>query len=388
MKKHRIIVAHGGGPTPVINSSLQGVIETARKSGQVEKIYAGRFGIEGVLADDLIDLTDWPAEEVAKLADTPASAIGSCRYKVQEEDYPHILEVLQKHNITAFFYNGGNDSMDTCNKINKLAHREGLDLQVIGIPKTIDNDLVVTDHCPGCESAARYAGISAAELALDASALPIHVVVMEVMGRNAGWITAASGLASKLTKTPQMVLLPEVPFDEEKFLAEVQKRFAQGKGLLVTVSEGIRRPDGSMLGDTGVKDGFGHTIPGGAAQALTELIIQKTSLSSRAEKPDLLGRTAMPYVSQVDREEAYGVGAKAVELVLDGKSGYMVTLEANRSSDSYSWKTGQADLDQVANLEKKFPAEWILDNYSVAEAFWDYCLPLIGSDLPEFCFMC
>ncbi len=187
-----ILVAHGGGPTAVINCSLQGVVEGARASGQVDKIYAARFGAEGILAGDLIDLTGVPAGTISKLRHTPASAIGSCRRKLTDADYPTVLETLKKFDIDCFFYNGGNDSMDTCNKVNELAKQEGLDVRVIGIPKTMDNDLDLTDHCPGFGSAARYAALSAAELALDASGLPIHVVVLELMGRNAGWVTAAS----------------------------------------------------------------------------------------------------------------------------------------------------------------------------------------------------
>ncbi len=382
--KERILIAHGGGPTPVINSSLQGVVESARKSGKVEKIYAARFGAEGILADDLMDMSEFSDHTISLLANTPASAIGSCRYKLSEKDYEPLLEVFKKHKITAFFYNGGNDSMDTCHKIDELAKREGLDLKVIGIPKTIDNDLAVTDHSPGYGSAARYAAISASELALDASGLPIHVVVLELMGRNAGWITAAGALASKLTNTEQMVLLPERPYEEERFMAEVKKRFARGKGLLVTISEGLHDKDGHMIGDSGIVDGFGHTVPGGAAQALSEQIMQKTGLKSRSEKPGLLGRTSMPYVSEVDRKEAYAVGAKAVELVLTGESGYMVTIEAEREN-GYSFKTGKAPLKDVANVEKKFPQEWITDDgFGINEEFFDYLLPLIGEELPEY----
>lgn len=382
--KHRLLIAHGGGPTPVINSSLQGVIEKARESAEVEKIYAARFGVEGILNDDLIDLTNTDPKVVSLLGKTPATAIGSCRYKVGDDDYETLLKVFKKHGITAFFYNGGNDSMDTCHKIDEMAKREGLDLQVIGIPKTIDNDLAVTDHSPGYGSAARYAGISAAELALDASGLPIHVVVMELMGRNAGWITAASALASRLVPVEQIVLLPERPFEEERFMAEVKEKFAKGKGLLVTISEGLKDKDGHMIGDSGIVDGFGHTVPGGAAQSLSERIMQKTGIKSRSEKPGLLGRTSMPYVSPVDRDEAYAVGRKAVELVLAGESGYMVTIDASREN-GYTWQAGKAELAAVANVEKKFPLEWITeDGFGIKQEFFDYALPLIGEDLPAF----
>ncbi|MCI8656939.1 MAG: diphosphate--fructose-6-phosphate 1-phosphotransferase [Oscillospiraceae bacterium] len=378
-----ILVAHGGGPTAVINCSLQGVVEAARASGKVDKIYAARFGAEGILKGDLIDLTDVSAETITKLGHTPASAIGSCRRKLTDEDYPTVLETLKKFNIDCFFYNGGNDSMDTCHKVNELAKREGLDLRVIGIPKTMDNDLDITDHCPGFGSAARYAALSAAELALDASGLPIHVVVLELMGRNAGWVTAASAMAKRLTDCEVLTYLPEVPVDEERMLADIEKGYAKGKGLLVTVSEGICGPDGKPLADTGIVDGFGHKIPGGTAQHVTDQIIQRLGLKSRAEKPGLLGRASIPYVSSVDRAEAYAVGRYAMNAALRDESGYMVSIEAVRGPE-YSSSMALVPLAKVANVEKKFPPEWIVDGNGIADAFFDYALPLMGGDFPEY----
>ena len=378
-----ILVAHGGGPTAVINCSLQGVVEAARASGQVDKIYAARFGAEGILAGDLIDLTDVPAETISRLKDTPASAIGSCRRKLGDGDYPTVLETLRRFNIDCFFYNGGNDSMDTCNKVNELAKKEGLDLRVIGIPKTMDNDLDITGHCPGFGSAARYAAQSACELALDASALPIHVVVLELMGRNAGWVTAASALAARLTDCEVLTYLPERPVDEEKMLSDIERCYAKGKGLLVTVSEGICGLDGKPFADTGLVDGFGHTIPGGTAQHISDQIIQKLGLKSRAEKPGLLGRASIPYVSLPDREEAYAVGKYAVEAALRGESGSMVAIEAQRSP-AYHSSLFLAPLSQVANVEKKFPLEWIEDDNRIADAFFDYAMPLMGDGFPQY----
>lgn len=378
-----ILVAHGGGPTAVINRSLQGVVEAARASGKVNKIYAARFGAEGILAGDLIDLTDVPPSTIAKLAHTPASAIGSCRRKLTDADYPTVLETLRKFEIGCFFYNGGNDSMDTCNKVNQLAEQEGLDLRVIGIPKTMDNDLEITDHCPGFGSAARYAALSASELALDASGLPIHVVVLELMGRNAGWVTAAGAMAGRLTDCETLTYLPEVPVDVDKMLADIERGYAKGRGLLVTVSEGIRGLDGRPLADTGIVDGFGHTIPGGTAQHVTDLIIQKLGLKSRAEKPGLLGRASIPYVSLPDREEAYAVGKFALEAALRDESGYMVAIAAERSP-RYSSSLFLAPLADVANVEKTFPLEWIVDGNGVADAFFDYAMPLMGGDFPEY----
>ena len=378
-----ILVAHGGGPTAVINCSLQGVVEAARSAGFDGSIYAARFGAEGILAGDLIDLTNVPAATIARLSHTPASAIGSCRRKLTDADYPTVLETLKRFDVGYFFYNGGNDSMDTCHKVNELAKKEGLDVRVIGIPKTMDNDLDLTDHCPGFGSAARYAALSSAELALDASALPIHVVVLELMGRNAGWVTAASALAGRLTGCPVLTYLPEVPVDEDRMLADVERTYAQGKGLLVTVSEGLCGLDGKPLADTGIVDGFGHTVPGGTAQQITDRIIQKLGLKSRAEKPGLLGRASIPYQSSTDRAEAYAVGQYAVEAALKGESGYMVAINAVRTP-AYRADLSLVPLAKVANVEKKFPLEWIADGNQIADAFFDYAMPLMGESFPEY----
>lgn len=378
-----ILVAHGGGPTAVINTSLQGVVEAARASGKVDKIYAARFGAEGILKGDLIDLTDVPASVIAKLAHTPASAIGSCRRKLTDADYPTVIETLKKFDIRCFFYNGGNDSMDTCNKVSKLAQAEGLDLKVIGIPKTMDNDLDITDHCPGFGSAGRYAAEAACELALDASALPIHVVVLELMGRNAGWVTAASALAARATDCEVLTYLPELPVDEKKMLADIESAWAKGKGLLVTVSEGICGLDGKPLASTGIVDGFGHLVPGGTAQHVTDQIIQKLNIKSRAEKPGLLGRASIPYASKVDQMEAYAVGKYAVEAALNGESDAMVAIEAHRGA-TYSFDLFLAPLSKVANVEKKFPLEWILDGNRIDQRFFDYAMPLMMESMPDY----
>ena len=378
-----ILVAHGGGPTAVINTSLQGVVEGARQSGKVDKIYAARFGAEGILKGDLIDLTDVPSSVIAKLAHTPASAIGSCRRKLTDADYPTVIETLKKFNIHCFFYNGGNDSMDTCNKVSKLAQAEGLDVKVIGIPKTMDNDLDITDNCPGFGSAARYAAESSCELALDASGLPIHVVVLELMGRNAGWVTAASALAARATNCEVLTYLPEILVDEDKMLADIEKAWAKGKGLLVTVSEGICGLDGKPLASTGIVDGFGHMIPGGTAQHITDNIIQKLNIKSRAEKPGLLGRAAIPYASRVDQLEAYAVGKYAVEAALKGESDYMVAIDGHRG-ESFTFDLFLTPLAKVANVEKKFPLEWIIDGNKIDDKFFDYAMPLMMDKAPEY----
>ena len=378
MLKGNMLIAHGGGPTPVINSSLLGAVREAKLHPEIETIYGARFGAEGILAGDLLDLGQVDRENLALLAKTPASALGSCRRKLTDADYPAVLECFKRFNIRYFFYNGGNDSMDTCNKIYQLATQTGYELRVIGIPKTIDNDLAVTDHCPGFGSAAKYAAVSALEIAQDASALPIHVVVMELMGRNAGWITAASALFADKMPCEHLVYLPEVAFDKAAFLGAVQEKFAKGKGLLVTISEGIHYADGSPVADSGVVDGFGHKVPGGAAQTLCDMIMAETGLKARSEKPGLLGRVSVALMSPVDQREAEEAGAVAVRSAVEGKTGFMVGFQADRTP-AYTCKTCLIPLEDVANAEKKFPLGWIgQDGCSMDKAFIDYCLPLLG----------
>ena len=377
-----ILVAHGGGPTAVINTSLQGVVETARETGGFGRILAARFGAEGILKNDLLDLTDVPASTIAKLSHTPASSIGSCRRKLSDPDYPAVIECMKKNDLGVFFYNGGNDSMDTCNKISILAEKEGLDLKVIGIPKTMDNDLAFTDNCPGFGSAARYAAINASELALDANGLPIHVVVLELMGRNAGWVTAASALAARTTNCEVLTYLPEKLVDIDLMLSDIEKAYAKGHGCLVTVSEGLCGLDGNPLADSGIVDGFGHKVPGGVGEFISRQIMQKIGLKSRAEKPGLIGRTSIAYQSEVDRLEAYAVGKKAVETAAAGKTGYMVSIEADRSN-GFSFDLGLAPLEKVANVEKKFPLEWIEGTNRISDEFFSYANPLIG-EIPDF----
>ena len=378
MLKGNMLIAHGGGPTPVINSSLLGAVREAKRHPEIETIYGARFGAEGILAD-LIDLGAVEEERLDLLARTPASAIGSCRRKLTDGDYPAVLDCFKRFNIRYFFYNGGNDSMDTCHKIYRLACQSGYELRVIGIPKTIDYDLAVTDHCPGFGRAAKFAAASALEAAQDASALPIHVVVMELMGRNAGWITAASALYADLMPCEHLVYLPETDFDKEAFLSAVREKFARGKGLLVTISEGIHYGDGSPVADSGVVDGFGHKVPGGAAQTLCDMIMAETGLKARSEKPGLLGRTSVALMSQVDQAEAMEAGACAVRSAVEGETGFMVGFQAEREP-AYTCRTCLIPLEQVANAEKKFPAAWIgEDGASIRPEFKAYCAPLIGA---------
>lgn len=275
--------------------------------------------------------------------------------------------------------------MDTCNKVAILARESGYDMKVIGIPKTIDNDLDCTDHCPGFGSAARYAAISAMELTKEAEALPIHVLVLEIMGRNAGWLTAATALAKQSEDSgPHLIYLPERAFNEEEFLEDVKKWHEKVKGVVVCVSEGLVDRDGNSIADTGLVDGFGHKVPGGVAQTLSTLIINKLGIKSRAEKPGLLGRASIPMQSDVDRGEAIRVGEIGVKAAVEGKTGFMVSIR--RVSDApYQSKYELVPLEKVANVERKFPLSWINERGNgIKKEFVEYCLPLVGDQLPEY----
>lgn len=379
--KGNLLIAHGGGPTAVINASLKGVIDEAKKYPEIENILGARYGVEGVLNEDFINLGGATQEMVDLLPFSPASAIGSCRRKLTEQDYPVILDIFKRHNIRYFFYNGGNDSMDTCMKISAIAG--DFDIKVIGIPKTIDNDLEYTDHCPGFGSAARYVAVSTLELYRDVAALPIHVIVMEAMGRNAGWLAAASTLVkNKETDPPHLVYLPEVAFNEEQFVADVKMWNSKVKGVLVVASEGLVDANGNSIADTGIVDGFGHKIPGGVAQHLSNILV-KNGLKSRSEKPGLLGRVSVGLQSKIDREEAIAVGSFAVKAALEGKSGYMVAIKRT-ANQPYQSELELVPLVKVANVERKFPLKWINERGNgISKEFQEYCLPLLGEPLPN-----
>lgn len=383
MDKGNLLIAHGGGPTPVINASLKGVIDEAKKHSEIKGIFGARFGIEGVLNEDLIDLGKESPSKIERLPFTPASALGSCRRKLTEEDYPVILDILKKYNIRYFFYNGGNDSMGTCHKVASIA--EDYDMRVIGIPKTIDNDLAHTDHCPGFGSAARYVAVSTMELAKEVEALPIFVCILEVMGRNAGWLAAASSLAKRDEDLgPHLIYLPERPFMKEEFLEDVRMWHSKVKGVLVVVSEGLVDENGNSIGDTSIVDGFGHKIPGGVAQTLSNLVMSELGIKSRNEKPGLVGRASMALQSSVDREEAIRVGSFAVKSAVEGKTGYMVSIK-RVSNDPYRSSLELVPLEKVANVEKKFPLNLINERGNgIKSEYADYCLPLLGDPLPEY----
>jgi 6-phosphofructokinase 1 len=381
MEQHNLIIAQGGGPTAVINASLAGVVSEAQKHPEIDRIYAGHHGIEGMMNEDFVDVTDMTAEDIVRLARTPSSAVGSCRYKVTEKDHDRIIEVLRKHNIKYFFYNGGNDSMDTCNKVSKIAG----DIKVIGVPKTIDNDLAVTDHCPGFGSAARFAAVATLEYGLDIRALPIHVGIIEIMGRNAGWLTAATALArTQGFDAPHLIYMPERVFSKEQFIADVKAaQEKHGYGIVVAVSEGVCYEDGSPVADSGMVDGFGHKIPGGTAQALSNILLQE-GIKSRSEKPGLTGRASKLTVADCDREEAFKAGELAVKAAVEGKSGYMVSY--NRvSTEPYQIDYELVELEKVANVENLLPDNFISEaGNDVTDAFVEYCKPLIGGELEDY----
>jgi len=377
-----ILYGQSGGPSPVINASAYGVIDEARKNNKIIKnIYCCHHGVEGILKDDLIDLSNTPREQLELLPHTPGAAFGSIRFKLSKpEEYQQILKVFKKHNIRYFFYNGGNDSMDTCNKISKFLQKEGYDCRVIGIPKTIDNDLPVTDHTPGYASVAKFIANMIAEAAYDALAYKKgRVIVFEIMGRNAGWLAAASKLACLTGFGPDLIYLPEKPFSMDKFRADVLKVYSRKHKCIVIASEGIKYADQHYVAERKALDSFGHKQMGGVASMLTENFTNM-GIDTRAIEFSLLQRSATHLSSKVDVEEAIGVGRSAVIIALEGKTNYMVTI--NRlSSNPYKSSYNYCKLSEVANIEKVVPDYMINDEgNNVTQAYIDYALPLIEGE--------
>lgn len=383
--KGNLLIAHGGGPTAVINSSLYGVIVEASKYSDIENIIGARYGIEGVFKEDFINLKKESQSVIELLPYTPSSILGSCRRKLTEVDYPKILNIFIKYNIKYFFYNGGNDSMDTCNKVAMLAAESGYDMRVIGIPKTIDNDINLTDHCPGFGSAARFIAITAKDLAREVVAMPLYVTILETMGRNAGWLAAASVLAKANDEScPQLVYLPEIPFNEDDFISDIEKWHTKSNGLLVVVSEGLADKNGKMITDLGIADGFGHKVPGGVSQTLSDIITKRLGIKARFDKPGFVGRASFTHQSTVDREEAISVGKYAVKSAIEKQSGSMVAIR-RISNNPYDYELDLVPLSKVANVEKKFPLEWINESGNgINKEFVDYCRPLVGEPLPQY----
>ncbi len=387
--------AQSGGVTAVINASACGVIETARKHPQkIGKVYAGRNGILGALTEDLIDTGKESAADIRGLRHTPAGAFGSARYKLKKfEDnpaqYQRLIDVFKAHDIGYFFYNGGGDSADTCFKVSTLAGKLGYPLQAIHVPKTVDNDLPITDCCPGFGSVAKYVAVSILEAGFDVASMArtsTKVFVLEVMGRHAGWIAAAGGLAArKAGDAPHIILFPEIPFDEVAFLARADECVKKYGYCAVVVSEGVRNPDGKFLADAGTRDAFGHAQLGGVGPVVAQLVKDKLGYKYHWAVADYLQRAARHIASKVDVEQAYAVGKAAVDFALKGHNSVMPTI-VRTSNRPYRWKIGMASLDQVANVEKMLPRDYITaDGFGITAKGRKYLAPLIqGEDYPPY----
>ena len=388
--KGNLIVGQSGGPTAVINNSLCGVIQEAQKHREIENIYGMVHGIQGLLKKDIIDLGRQKPEIIEGLKTTPSAALGSCRYKLSEDEYGKIVGIFKKYNIRYFIYNGGNDSMDTAHKVGELAGKEAYELRCMGVPKTVDNDLGFTDHCPGYGSVARWNAMATKDAGRDTEAIGIvdNVKIIETMGRNTGWITASTALAKDSDESaPHLIYLPERVFDEESFLADVDAVFSRLGYCLITVCEGLKDKDGKYLtaSDRSIDtDKFGHRQLGGVADYLCSVIAENLNIKARFDKPGTVQRMSSLCASETDREEAYMAGATAVKQAVEGNAGYMVTL-VREANEPYKCTTGLVALSEVANVEKKVPDEFINDagNF-VTDKFIEYALPLIGSPLPEY----
>ena len=384
MKKN-LLVIHGGGPTAVINSSLYGAVMEARQSGKVDRILAARYGTGGLMKEEFIDLTDVSEERLSALRETPGSAIGTSRDQLEEAEYKRMAEVCVKHNIGYILFNGGNGTMDTCGKMFRMCEKKGLDIKVMGIPKTTDNDIAVTDHSPGFGSAARFIAQSTKELIADVRGLAIHVVVLEASGRNAGWITAASAMAEDEDGLkPDLIYLPEIPFDEDKYIRDIEELLKTKTGIVVVASEGLKDKDGNPVVKPIFKVGR-STYFGDVSAHLANLVIQRLGYKARGEKPGLLGRASIPLQSITDREEAEEAGRAACRAVLAGESGKMAAFR-RISTEPYKTETFLVPVDEVMMHEKTMPAEFINENGNgVTEAFKEWCRPLLGGDLNRMC---
>ncbi|MXS80772.1 pyrophosphate-dependent phosphofructokinase [Nitrosomonas eutropha] len=387
--------AQSGGVTAVINASAAGLLETARAHpDKIGNVYAGRNGIIGALTEDLIDTGAEPPEAIRALRHTPSGAFGSCRYKLKSlednrREYERLIEVFKAHNIGYFFYNGGGDSADTCLKVSQLADTLGYPIQAIHIPKTVDNDLPVTDCCPGFGSVAKYVAVSMLEASFDVASMAktsTKVFILEVMGRHAGWIAAAGGLASSKDRhVPIIILFPEVTFDEEKFLAKTDRYVKEYGYCTVVVSEGVKGADGKFLSDQGLRDAFGHAQLGGVAPVIANMVRNGLGLKYHWGVADYLQRAARHIASRTDVEQAYATGKAAVEYAIAGYNSVMPTIERT-SNSPYTWKIGMVELSKVANVEKMMPADFISeDGFGITDKCREYLSPLIeGEDYPPY----
>ncbi|MEE9160887.1 MAG: 6-phosphofructokinase [Gammaproteobacteria bacterium] len=387
--------AQSGGVTSVINATACGVIETARShADRIANVYAGRNGIIGALTEDLIDTAKESDGAIAALRHTPSGAFGSCRYKLKgldenKAEYERLIEVFKAHDIGYFFYNGGGDSADTCHKISQLSEKMGFPIQAIHVPKTVDNDLPITDNCPGFGSVAKYIAISTREASYDVLSMAktsTKVFVIEVMGRHAGWIAAAGGLAAdEENDIPVVILFPEVEFNQERFLARVKENVESYGYCTVVVSEGAKWSDGKFLAEQDTRDSFGHAQLGGAAPVVANMIKDAHGYKYHWAVADYLQRSARHIASKTDVEQAYALGKAAVEMALAGDNAIMPTV-VRLSDDPYAWEIGKADLADVANVEKVMPAEYISeDGFGITDACRRYLVPLIeGEDYPPY----
>jgi ATP-dependent phosphofructokinase / diphosphate-dependent phosphofructokinase len=392
MSMRNAFYAQSGGVTAVINASAAAVIETARKhKSRIGNVYAGRNGIIGALTEDLIDTSKESARAITALMHTPAGAFGSCRYKLKgvDEDraqYIRLMEVFKAHDIGYFFYNGGNDSADTCLKVSQLAGKMGYPLIAVHVPKTVDNDLVVTDNCPGFGSVAKYVATSMREAAFDVASMAktsTKVFVLEVMGRNAGWITAAVGMAADdETPVPLILLFPEIAFDEKKFLSAVERNTQAFGYCCIGVSEGLKGPDGKLMAEAGTKDAFGHAQLGGVGPRVASIVKENLKYKNHWAVADYLQRAARHLASKTDLEQSYAVGKAAVEFALAGKNAVMPAII--RTADKpYRWKIVGAPLTEVANREKMLPRNFITaDGFGITAKARTYLAPLIKGEAP------
>lgn len=395
MSKANLFYAQSGGVTCVINASACGVIETARKNkDKIGKVYAGLNGIVGALREDLIDTSKESKQAIAALRSTPAGAFGSCRYKLKsyaenKREYERLMEVFVAHNIRYFLYNGGGDSQDTANKISQFSAVKGFPITCIGVPKTVDNDLPLTDNSPGFGSVAKYVAVSIREAGLDVASMcdsSTKVFVMEVMGRHAGWIAGAAGLATEQTgDAPHIILFPEIAFNKEKFLRKVKSSVKKYGYCAIVVSEGAQNKDGSFLADAGGTDAFGHVQLGGVAPFVAKMIKDELGYKYHWAVADYLQRAARHIASATDVDQAYAVGKAAVEFALAGKNAVMPAIVRGKGK-KYSWRIGEAKLSDVANVEKKMPRNYISrDGFHITDAAREYLAPLIqGEDYPVY----
>lgn len=384
-----LIIGQSGGATAVINASLVGAVEEALADGRIGGMYGMLHGIEGLLKEDLVDLRLQPADVWPRLLNTPSAALGSCRYKLQTDDPGRIIELLRRYNIRYLLYIGGNDSADTAHRLALAAQEVGYDLSTISVPKTIDNDLPFTDHCPGYGSAARFIALATMDSAMNTLAIPSYypVKVIETMGRDAGWLAASSALGKRSdADPPQIILVPEHPFKAERFLQQVEEVYRRLGYVIVVAAETIRDEQGQALGAIGQvgTDAFQHPLLSGAAQYLVELVKQHLKLRTRFDKPGDLQRMASNSISRTDRDEAYLVGQMGIRALLAGESDKMVTL-VRHMDPCYCCTTGLVELAQVANVQYLLPTDYLnADKTMVTQAYYDYALPLIGDPLPPY----